>query len=108
MRARAPLLTQVACARCVLHGGAGVISLTALGLGVSEEAAQEAGSAAQCASQLLEQLFPAVLSAFRSQVSLAATETRRRPFPMSNSGAPLRRTHQGGARCTAMHSSLSR
>lgn len=44
---------------------AGVISLTAMGLGVSEEAAQEAGGAAQRASQLLEQLFPAVLAAFR-------------------------------------------
>jgi hypothetical protein len=43
----------------------GVISMTALGLGVSDEAAQEASSAAQHASDLLDQLFPALMSAFR-------------------------------------------
>jgi hypothetical protein len=43
----------------------GVISLTAAGLSVSSEAAQEAATAAQHATQLLDQLFPALLSAFR-------------------------------------------
>lgn len=53
-------------ARMCLHACTpGVISLNAMGLGVSEDAADEAQAAASQATGMLDVLFPAVLSAFR-------------------------------------------
>ncbi|KAF5841975.1 armadillo-type protein [Dunaliella salina] len=46
----------------------GVISLTAMGIGVDEDATQEASAAAASATQLLDTLLPALLSAFRSGI----------------------------------------
>jgi hypothetical protein len=58
--------SEAACEPVVQCGAAaGVISLTALGLGITNEAANEAAGAAARASQLLDALFPALLAAFR-------------------------------------------
>lgn len=45
---------------------AGVISMAAVGLQVDSEAAAESSRSIALASRLLDQLFPAVLRAFRS------------------------------------------
>ena len=45
-----------------------------MGFDVDEDAAREVGSASMIANQLMEQLFPAVMNAFKSQVLVRVGE----------------------------------